>query len=381
MKTLYRIAVSILLFSSSVYAQNNVGINTSSPDASAALDVSSTSQGMLVPRMSKAQRDAINQINGLSSPATGLLIYQNDNTPGFYFYNGSSWASLNGTNGSAGPQGPAGNNGTDGQNTLVKTSTETAGLNCATGGVKLEYGLDANSNATLDADEINDALTKYLCNGSQGIQGVAGLAGATGPQGPAGTNGQGIPTGGTANQVLAKVDATNYSTAWVTPAAASGAVLQLYANKSGGTGENCPVAVSTTPTTIAFNNILNAPTGTNTWTSNNTFTVGTGQAGLYMIQVRVHTPDASPASSTVSVQLSIQINGSSYGSLNNIYGPYPTLNTNTIAGTKGKGEIIAYVYLNAGDNFKIWGLSANSSTAAQALSADTGSNIMVLKIN
>ena len=43
----------------SIFAQNNVGINTSSPDASAALDIQSTSKGLLVPRMTLAQRTAI----------------------------------------------------------------------------------------------------------------------------------------------------------------------------------------------------------------------------------------------------------------------------------------------------------------------------------
>lgn len=69
-------------------AQNNVGINTTTPHASAALDISSTTQGMLTPRMTQAQRTAI------ASPATGLLVYQTDGTAGFYFYNGSSWTAL-----------------------------------------------------------------------------------------------------------------------------------------------------------------------------------------------------------------------------------------------------------------------------------------------
>ena len=56
------------------------------PDASAALDITSTTGGLLVPRMTETQRDAI------SSPAaTGLMIYQTDGTAGFYYYNGSSW--------------------------------------------------------------------------------------------------------------------------------------------------------------------------------------------------------------------------------------------------------------------------------------------------
>ena len=48
----------------------------------------------------------------------------------------------------------------------------------------------------------------------------AGPAGPTGPQGPQGIQGvpgQGVPVGGTAGQVLAKVDGVNYNTEWITP--------------------------------------------------------------------------------------------------------------------------------------------------------------------
>lgn len=61
----------------------NVGIGTTSPDASALLDVSGTGKGVLLPRMTAAQKSAI------ASPATGLLIYQTDGTAGFY-YNGGT---------------------------------------------------------------------------------------------------------------------------------------------------------------------------------------------------------------------------------------------------------------------------------------------------
>ena len=71
--------------------QAQVGINTdgSAPDNSAMLDVKSTDKGMLIPRMTQTQRDAI-----ATPVATGLIIYQTDNTPGFYFYDGSSWVRM-----------------------------------------------------------------------------------------------------------------------------------------------------------------------------------------------------------------------------------------------------------------------------------------------
>ena len=65
-----------------------IGIGTNSPDASAILDLSSTTKGVLIPRMTAAQKAAI------STPTTGLLIYQTDAPSDFYYYNGSSWISL-----------------------------------------------------------------------------------------------------------------------------------------------------------------------------------------------------------------------------------------------------------------------------------------------
>ena len=113
-----------------------------------------------------------------------------------YVCNGATGAQgIQGLTGAQGIQGVAGTNGTDGKNTLAKTTTEAAGANCTTGGVKIEYGLDANNNGTLDVSEINASLTKYVCNGA------VGATGATGAQGPAGATGtQGIqgltgPTG------------------------------------------------------------------------------------------------------------------------------------------------------------------------------------------
>ena len=58
--------------------------------------------------------------------------------------------------------------------------------------------------------------------GEQGPQGTQGPIGATGPKGDPGPAGQGVPTGGTAGQVLTKVDGTDYNTEWKDPAGGGG---------------------------------------------------------------------------------------------------------------------------------------------------------------
>lgn len=94
MKTKSLILALVLLgLTYKVNAQSGVSITTdnSSADTSAMLDIKSTSKGLLIPRMTAAQRSAI------ALPATGLLVYQTDGGTqgaGYYFYNGSAWTVL-----------------------------------------------------------------------------------------------------------------------------------------------------------------------------------------------------------------------------------------------------------------------------------------------
>lgn len=89
-----RLVLFLLLLTSTMFSQ--VGIGTTVPDASAALDITSNNAGILIPRISIT---SINDMVTVSSPATGLLIYNttaagvvpNDVKPGFYYWNGSRW--------------------------------------------------------------------------------------------------------------------------------------------------------------------------------------------------------------------------------------------------------------------------------------------------
>lgn len=93
-------------FTIECFAQS-VSINTdgTKADTSAILDMKSTTKGLLVPRMTAAQRNAI------FTPATGLLVYQTDGSTGFYYYTGSAWLLLITSAVS-----------TDNQNTLIYTT-------------------------------------------------------------------------------------------------------------------------------------------------------------------------------------------------------------------------------------------------------------------
>lgn len=70
------------------YLQGSLGIGTASINASAKVQIDSTTQGFLPPRMTATQRAAI------STPAEGLIIFQTDGVVGLYLYVNSAWKSL-----------------------------------------------------------------------------------------------------------------------------------------------------------------------------------------------------------------------------------------------------------------------------------------------
>ncbi len=83
MKTIFKTTIMLLLLvSSGVYGQR--GIGTNNPDTSAILELNSTTKGFLPPRMSTTERD------GISTPATGLVIY-NTTVACVQFFNGALW--------------------------------------------------------------------------------------------------------------------------------------------------------------------------------------------------------------------------------------------------------------------------------------------------
>lgn len=102
--TRYLILIALSIVSAGVLMSQSVGIGTTMPHASSMLDVTSTTKGLLISRMTSAQRTAI------ASPATGLLVYQTDATTGFYYFDGSSWLHLQSDGSAWSTTGNTGNN-------------------------------------------------------------------------------------------------------------------------------------------------------------------------------------------------------------------------------------------------------------------------------
>lgn len=80
------LAIIVSALAGNVVAQS-VGIGTSTPNNSAQLEVVSTTKGVLIPRMTSAQRTAI------AAPAAGLMVYETSSNS-FWFYNGTAWGQI-----------------------------------------------------------------------------------------------------------------------------------------------------------------------------------------------------------------------------------------------------------------------------------------------
>jgi hypothetical protein len=209
---------SLIFTTTLIMYSQNIGIGINTPNASAMLDINSTTKGMLIPRMTSAQRTAI------VSPANGLMVY--DITTGsFWFYNGSAWTNLINNNGGdetfsfpydttlalAGTAFRIINSGNGIQggsingSGVLATSTSGAGLNAFSAN---SYGIIAtsstrsaiyayNSNAYAAIDATNSSANGVAINGSSSLNdAVLGTSAGTGKAGIYGTstatNGYGV---------------------------------------------------------------------------------------------------------------------------------------------------------------------------------------------
>jgi len=104
--------IGFVIFYATGSAQVAINRDGSLPDTSAMLDIKSTSKGILIPRMTTAERTAI------PSPAKGLLVYDTT-TVSFWYYNGSAWTNLVAANSNG--WSLTGNSGTDTSKNFIGT--------------------------------------------------------------------------------------------------------------------------------------------------------------------------------------------------------------------------------------------------------------------
>lgn len=216
-----------------------------------------------------ATADALSSAN----PSVTVTKSGTDAAPSFAFaFSGLKGAQ--GEQGIQGIQGPAGQDGTDGQdgqNGYTPVITATASVDNVSSNnptvAVTKTGTDAAPSFAFDFSGLKGATGPQGEQGIQGVQGPAGEDGADGAdgvtpvisasatadalssanptvtvtksgtdaapsfafafsglKGAAGVNGQGVPAGGTAGQVLSKIDGTDYNTGWVTPSSGGGGI-------------------------------------------------------------------------------------------------------------------------------------------------------------
>lgn len=85
----------LLLLIFPLFLNAQVGINTTTPDASAMLDISATNKGLLIPRVSIPN---LNAAAPVTAPVTSLLVYNTNTTTGvgFHYWYGAKWTPFSG---------------------------------------------------------------------------------------------------------------------------------------------------------------------------------------------------------------------------------------------------------------------------------------------
>ena len=98
----YKHVILFLIFFPLSILKGQTGIGTTTPNASAKLDVTATDKGFLPPRVALTATNAFAPITGTAASAAGLLVYNtatagsapNNVVPGYYYWNGASWIQI-----------------------------------------------------------------------------------------------------------------------------------------------------------------------------------------------------------------------------------------------------------------------------------------------
>ena len=231
-------------------------------------------------------------------------------------------------------------------------------------------------------------LMVYQTDGTAGFYFYNGTAwtslnGTNGTNGTNGANGQGVPTGGTANQVLAKIDGTNYNTQWITPSAGTSAYPNIELNIRNNTTQSITSlgnGTSANQITFSGSSSNTTLTGGNTW-NGNTFTVGATGAGWYQINAQiVGTTTDGVSSTSIGIPFYMDLNNAVGSTMSSaiLYRSNYTTQTNSTH-LKNNNTISTVLYLSAGNTLNFYGFSA-SNTIAGNTSNNGGTFLNIVRI-
>lgn len=227
MKKILRLVLAATVFSvatgHSLHAQS--GIGTLTPDASAQLEVKSTTRGFLMPRLTTAQKNAV------ASPADGLMVYDTDLKSFWFYKTGVGWTPISGG-----------------------------------GGLTLPFAATENSAATLFSIANNgdgSSLEGINNTTTSSIAAIRGIVSSTAPGGfSSAVRGINNGTGGLGIGIWGSQNGSGWGVYGVTPNGigvygnSSGNGIGVYANSNTGTGLTA-VSNTGTPAEIAIYNNAN----------------------------------------------------------------------------------------------------------------------------